>query len=128
MKLPITFSLLFFLILGLSWAGCKKDDKRDYLAEADCTQVDPIANTYAFSIKNILNNSCALSGCHDATTKENGIDFSSYASAKTAFETKEVLCAVNHGEGCEPMPKGGTKLPAATLNMLACWAKNGYPQ
>ncbi len=128
MKLSITSSLLFFLIIGLSWAGCKKEEKRDYLAEADCSQVNQSANTYTFSVKAILDGSCALSGCHDAATKESGNDFSTYATAKTVFQTKDVLCAINHGEGCEPMPKGGSKLPELTLNKLACWAKNGYPE
>ncbi len=127
MRIPLVLSLFFCLMLGLV-VSCSKDKKRDYLAEADCSQVDPLANTYAFSVKNILDATCAGSGCHDAATQSEGINLSTYASAKTAFETKEVLCAINHGEGCEPMPKGGSKLPTATINMLACWAKNGYPQ
>lgn len=129
MKLSVVSIFIVLLITGLSWAGCKKEDQgKDYLAEADCSQVDPIANTYAFSIKAILDNSCALSGCHDAATQQNGINFSTYASAKTAFETKNVFCAINHDDGCEPMPQGGTKLPQAVINMMTCWAKNGYPQ
>lgn len=128
MKLPIAFLTALTLLLSLGWASCEKESKRDYLAEADCSNIDPIANTYTFAVKNILDNTCALSGCHDAATKSNGNDFSTYATAKVAFQTQDVLCAINHGEGCEPMPKGGTKLPTLTLNVLACWAKNGYPE
>lgn len=129
MKLPIALSLVFTLILALGSVGCKKDDnKRDYLAEADCSQVDPIANTYTFAVSAVLNGSCALGGCHDAATQSNGIDLSTYTTAKAAFQTKNVLCAINHGDGCEPMPKGGSKLPAVSINILACWAKNGYKE
>ena len=128
MKLPIAFLTALTLFLSLSWAGCEKDSKRDYLAEADCSSIDPIANTYTFAVKNILDNTCAVGGCHDAATQSNGINFSTYITAKAAFQTQDVLCAINHGEGCEPMPKGGAKLPTLTLNVLACWAKNGYPE
>lgn len=128
-KLSFVSCLVITLGLALAWAGCKKDDnKRDYLAEADCTQIDPIANTYTFAVKAVLDAGCATGGCHDAATKSNGVDLSTYAAAKASFETQDVLCAINHGEGCEPMPKGGAKLPQVTLNVLACWAKNGYPQ
>ncbi|TNE56412.1 MAG: hypothetical protein EP344_12605 [Bacteroidetes bacterium] len=128
MKIPVAISLVCTLILGLAWSGCKKEEKKDYLADADCSQIDIGANTYTFAVKAVLDGSCATVGCHDATTQENGINFSTYAGAKAAFETKAVLCAINHGDECEPMPKGGVKLPAVSLNILMCWAKNGYPE
>ncbi|MBK9337523.1 MAG: hypothetical protein IPM98_13515 [Lewinellaceae bacterium] len=129
MKLPIASVLLLTLLVALSWAGCKKDDKNpDYISEANCTAVDANTNTYALAIKSIMDNSCALGGCHDAGTKSEGVDLSTYAGTKTAFETQDLLCSVNHGSDCEPMPKGGTKLSADVLSRLACWAKNGYAQ
>jgi hypothetical protein len=129
MKIYHTLSLVFTLIVALSWAGCGKDDKNpDYIAEANCTAVDANTNTYALAIKSIMDNSCALGGCHDAGTKSQGVDLSTYAGTKTAFQTQDLLCSVNHGSDCEPMPKGGTKLSAAVLDRLACWAKNGYAQ
>ncbi|MBK6931353.1 MAG: hypothetical protein IPH12_10995 [Saprospirales bacterium] len=128
MKLPISTGFVFILIIGLAWAGCKKDEKRDYLAEADCTLIDPETNRYTNVVQPIMLLSCALSGCHDAATQSEGINLSTYTGVKTAFQTKDVLCAINHGEGCEPMPKGGAKLNGATLNLLACWAKNGYKE
>lgn len=128
MKLSIVSLTALTLLLALSWAACKKDSKRDYLAEADCSAIDPIANTYTFAVKNILDNSCALGGCHDAVTQQNGINLSTFVTAKAAFQTQDVLCAINHGEDCEPMPDGGAKLPELQINVLACWAKNGYPE
>lgn len=129
MKLSVVSSLLMAGIVALSWAGCSKDSQNpDYIAEANCSAVDANTNTYTLAIKAIMDSSCALGGCHDAGTKSEGVDLSTYAGTKTAFESQNLLCAVNHGSGCEPMPQGGSKLPQATLDRLACWAKNGYAQ
>jgi len=129
MKLSIASSLLIACIVALSWAGCSKDSQNpDYIADANCSAVVANTNTYTLAIKDIMDNSCALGGCHDSATKSEGVDLSTYAGTKTAFESQNLLCAVNHGSGCEPMPKGSSKLPQATLDQLACWAKNGYVQ
>jgi len=129
MKIYQTLSLVFALVVTLAWSGCGKDDKNpDYIAEANCTSVDASTNTYALAIKAIMDNSCALGGCHDAGTKSDGVDLSDYAGTKKAFESQDLLCAVNHGNGCQPMPKGGSKLSSDVLNRLACWARNGYAQ
>lgn len=126
MKLPIALSLLF-LIAALGWTACG-DDTPNWLDQANCTGIDAVANTYNLNVKAVLDATCALSGCHDAGTASKGINLSTYAGAKAAFEDGDALCAINHGDGCAPMPNGGIKLPDATINLLACWAKNGYKQ
>ncbi|MFN0015342.1 MAG: hypothetical protein ACKVU2_12415 [Saprospiraceae bacterium] len=129
MKLPVFSIIVLSALVLLSTFGCSKDAQNpDYIAEANCSAVDVSTNTYTLAIKVILNSSCALGGCHDAATKSNGVDLSTYAGTKTAFESQNLLCAVNHGSGCDPMPRGGSKLPQVTLDRLACWAKNGYVQ
>lgn len=129
MKLSIASSLLIAGIVALSWAGCSKDNQNpDYIANANCSAVVANTNTYALAIKAIMDNSCALGGCHDAVTKEHGLDLSTYSGVKFGFQSHDILCSVNHGSGCDPMPEGASKLPQATLDQLACWAKNGYVQ
>lgn len=126
MKLYLALSLLL-LISALGTIGCG-DDEVNWLEQANCSGIDVNTNTYNLAVKTVLNASCALSGCHDAATKSSGIDLSTYASAKTAFESSKALCSINHGDDCLPMPQGGVKLPTATVNILACWAKNGYKE
>ncbi|MEQ1745836.1 MAG: hypothetical protein ABMA02_10440 [Saprospiraceae bacterium] len=129
MKLPVFSIILFASIVTLASFGCSKDAQNpDYIAEANCTGIDAATNTYTLSIKAIMDISCALGGCHDPITKSHNLDLSTYAGVKSGFQTHNLLCAVNHGSGCEPMPQGGVKLPADILNRLACWAKNGYVQ
>lgn len=116
----------FVLIMALF--ACEKGttNNNNYLDQADCTGVDIATNSYSNTIKDILDNNCASSGCHDAVTKESGIDLSTYGKAKTAFETTDCLCTIHHGSGCEPMPKGSAQLSAGVIKLIDCWAKNGY--
>ncbi len=123
-----SFSVLT-LVLLLVLVSCSKDDKNpDYIKEANCASVNASANTYDLFVRSVMSASCAFGGCHDAGSKAGGVDLSNYAGVKKAFESQDLLCAVNHGKGCSPMPKGGQKLSADVLTRLACWARNGYPQ
>ena len=127
MKLPVVVSL-FSLAALLAWAGCNGSSDPNWLEQANCTGIDASTNTYNLTVKVILDNTCALSGCHDAATQSRGINLSNYAGARAAFETGPALCAINHGDECLHMPKNGAKLPDVTINRLACWAKNGYKE
>ncbi len=120
-------SIIAVLLLMTALVRCSKEDKNpDYIKEANCSSVNPADNTYTLFVRGVMSAGCALGGCHDATTKASGVNLSNYAGVKKAFESQNLLCAVNHGKGCSPMPKGGQKLSADVLNRLACWARNGY--
>ncbi|MCS7036534.1 MAG: hypothetical protein RMJ33_13815 [Saprospiraceae bacterium] len=123
------FYYLSVLLLSLLVAliGCSKDDKNpDYIKEANCATVKADSNTYTLFVRGVMNASCATGGCHDAGTASSGVNLSNYAGVKKAFESQNLLCSVNHGKGCSPMPKGGQKLSPQVLTRLACWARNGY--
>jgi hypothetical protein len=123
--------LVFFALFSLPFilGDCNKEDSNSqYLENADCSAVDVSNNTYTKSIKSILDKSCATSGCHDAKSKEDGIDLSTYSSSKSAFENSDCLCSIHHGSGCDPMPRGSAKLSDATIQLIDCWVKNGYSE
>lgn len=126
MKKFVVFSLAVFFALTL---GCEKaTSNSSYLDQADCTGVDQNTNTYTNKIKGILDANCAFSGCHNASSRRAGIDLSTYANAKSAFENTNCLCSVHHGSGCTPMPEGASKMSSETIQLIDCWAKNGYAQ
>ncbi len=115
--------------IALVALACNKDSaSSDYLDQADCTGIDASTNTYNLSIKAILNNNCATSGCHDASTSAEGIDLSSYSAAKDAFNRTECLCSIHHGSGCTPMPQDKPQLSDSDINKIDCWVKNGYAE
>lgn len=125
MKLKIAITAFSMAALVVA---CSKESGKDYLKEVNCMGIDAASNTYATTVKPIMESSCAFGGCHDAATRSSGVDLSDYAATRQAFEKKSVLCSINHGSECSRMPKGGAKLPAETIRLLSCWAKNGYAE
>lgn len=123
----LLFGGAFALALALVFFNCSKEST-DYLANADCTGIDTQTNTYTKPIKSILDTYCATSGCHDAFARERGVDLSSYATSKSAFQTTNCLCSIHHGSECVQMPQGGAKLSDAIIQKIDCWAKNGYQE
>ena len=123
-KIPILLGLL----LAFVYACNNTDTAQNYLDKADCTGVDADANSYTLVIKDILDNNCASSGCHNASSRESGVDLSTYAKAKAAFQNTECLCSIHHGSECKAMPQGSGKLDDATIQLIDCWAKNGYKE
>ena len=115
-----------FLFLGvfalvLTLIQCTKDS----LDTVTCTGTTP---TYAADIKAIMDASCALSGCHNATTKQSGYDLSSYAGTISAAGKTAFLGSIQHKSGYDAMPKGASKLSDANLTKIACWVQNSTPQ
>ncbi len=127
MRKTIFALTLFSLSLLFVAYSCGKDSSGvDYAANADCSAIVAADNTYSNSIKAILDANCATAGCQDAVTAGEGIDLSDYAKSKIAFDKKDVLCAIHHGSGCEPMPSGGSQLSNSDINKIDCWVKSGY--
>lgn len=107
--------LMMFLV------SCGKDDDDPI----DCTGLTP---TYTHDVKAILDASCALSGCHDAVTAQNGINLSAYGPASSVSQETRFVAVIQHRSGFTPMPFGGSKLPDETIQTLVCWVENGSPQ
>lgn len=116
-----------FAIALIYLSSCSNDTGTDYFANTSCNEADDSLNTYTLKIKSILNTNCAKSGCHNAASHEAGRDYSTYASASSAFDNT-ALCTIYQDGTCKAMPENAAQLPAATLHDLTCWAKNGYPQ
>lgn len=121
------FSVLVTTIAVALIQSCAAD-KSPQPNEVDCSSIDTATNTYALSIKPILDNNCAGGGCHDAGSASSGVNLEGYQASKNAFETKPVLCTVKQSGGCVPMPIGAPKLADSLITKLQCWAANGYPQ
>ena len=112
---PLVFCFLFFLI------SCTKDQNSNF----DCTGLTP---TYTADIKQILNASCAKSGCHDAFSHQNGVDLSSYGGASDASRNSSFLGTIEHKSGFNPMPQDANKLSNDKIQLLNCWVQNASPE
>lgn len=86
---------------------------------------DTSVYTFSGGVQPIINMACK--GCHGATNAQGGINLSRFDLVKQATQQGKLLCAVNHGSGCSPMPKGGNKLEACKITILQKWAAAGCP-
>lgn len=115
LKISFTATLIAATIFA-----CTKDSVSTYTENVDCGTAVP---TYTTDVKEIIDNNCALSGCHDSDSSEAGVDLEGYSAAKNEFLNGECLCTIYHD--CKPMPEGASKLDDATIETLTCWVKNG---
>jgi cytochrome c553 len=122
------FSYLTILSVAIYLSSCEKEKSlSNYTDKVTCNEADDTLNTYSGKISTILNDNCATSGCHNATTHAKGKNYSDYANAKNNFDA-EALCTIYQEGSCTPMPRGASKLSDADIHDLTCWAKNNYPQ
>lgn len=87
---------------------------------------------YDRDIQPILMSSCAVSGCHDATTHKEGYNFSTYTTSKnavsagnpTSSKLYKVITASPSSESFMP-PKPYSGLSKAAIDTIYSWIKKG---
>lgn len=122
----IGFLAIVIMIITMGINSCKKANEY-YTKNVLCDEANDSLNVYSKNISAILNTNCAGSGCHDANSKKDGVDLSTYANSKTAFNSEDALCSIYGSGSCKKMPPSGS-LSAEDVHDLTCWVKNNYPQ
>jgi hypothetical protein len=102
-------TLIFLLLSCIVLMACNDaaDSNAEYMEATDCSGISP---TYTADVAPILNTNCALSGCHTALSPSHGLNLQGYQVVKSTFDQHKLLCAINHGNDCNPMPKGRPQL------------------
>lgn len=113
---------LSFLVIVL---GSCYYDKADKLYPASTGGCDTTNVTYALTVKPIIVQNCATSGCHDAGSQSGGYNFTNYADLKTAVESGRLIGDIYQQVGFNPMPKTGAKLSNCDLSKISVWVNNG---
>jgi hypothetical protein len=111
-------AFICFILFTFCLVACSKDE----ISPVDCgtTKV-----TYEADVKNIIQSSCATSGCHDATTRADGKSYSTYALLASESSKAAFLGSINHSSGFKSMPQGGAKLSDAKIKTITCWINGG---
>ena len=109
------------LLLIIS-AGCY-NDKADLLYPAGTCKTDSV--TYSGTIKPILNQNCALSGCHNDASAMDGVKLENYDGAKAIAVDGRLVGVVTHA--IAPMPKDRPKLDDCTIQKISKWVAAGSP-
>ena len=119
--------IVWLPMAALAWTtfSCTKDTLggNSYTDKVDCSGNAP---SYTSNVKNLLNASCAQSGCHNTASHESGVILDTYAGAKSSFLNGKALCTIYYD--CTPMPQGAGQLSSSNLDLLTCWVKNGCPE
>ena len=109
--------LAFLLLASTFIIGCSND------STDDLTVPPPVVITYQKDVRTIMSQSCATSGCHNATTNTVGLTLETYAQVRNAFENRGALNRMESTTNSMP-PQGN--LPEPTLNIIRTWITNGY--
>ncbi len=111
--------LALFTIGGLM--ACSDDDSMEMEMEEedDCADTN---FTYTNDVKQILESSCALSGCHNGQTSLP--DYTNYAGI-LAVSTR---AASRVKAGSMPPASAGITLSDSDINTIVCWVENGAPE
>lgn len=118
------------IVLMLAVVGFNSclSEKAPAPTEAIANPIDSAQYTYTLRIKTIFDVNCNQSGCHDAATAQSGVILADYATARNSTRIKSVICSMEHGTGCKPMPDGLPQLPDTTINAVRVWVAKGYPE
>lgn len=115
----ITYCCIIIILVSFYQFGCKKNNKETmYPATITC---DTSAVTWTKDIQPIVNNSCALSGCHNSQSASGGHVLDSYNGVKEIVNNNLFLAVVESGE----MPKDGKKLDDCSISKIRIWISNG---
>ncbi len=108
-----TISLLV-LLAGLS--GCFYDkEELLYPGTVDCSSVN---ESFNINVQPIIQNSCAIAGCHDAASTNKGGPFTNYNLIKN--KASIIKSQVTSGA----MPQGSS-LSANQIQLISCWVNSG---
>lgn len=110
-----------------------------FLVVSSCTKIKTLppaqvfvcnsqtAIIYSANISPIINQHCAISGCH-AGANSSGIYLTTYTNTKENFELGNSLCTIKHEADCKamPYPPSTSKLPDSLIAIIDCWAQKGF--
>ena len=98
----------------------------------ETTQSGTLWACYDRDIQPILMSSCAVSGCHNATTHKDGVDLSSYQTAIVRIKAGDpthssIYNAITAKSGSEELmpPKPYSPLSKAAIDTIYSWIKRG---
>jgi len=108
---------LFFALSILLFTSCSSN------STDDLTDPIPATITYKANVKSIIDQSCAVSGCHNAATNTAGLTLETYGQVKDAVMNKNAIGRMENSS--TPMPPTGN-LPTTTISIVKKWREQGY--
>ncbi len=111
---------LFAFSLLLTVAACGDDDDTS----------NPTCNTdnvtYTNTVADILNNNCAVTGCHVDGASQGSL--ASFDAASNFQSEDKLLSALRRDGNTEEMPQDSDKLDDCTIDKIEAWLAAGKPE
>jgi len=114
--------LLFAMLLLVGFIACGDDEEP--MTGVTCETADL---TYTNGIADIINGSCATSGCHASNTMTT-FPMGNYDEALAAVGFGRIIGSINHEANFSPMPRNGAKLDDCTIDKVTAWINDGAPE
>ncbi len=119
--------LLVIIILFVFITSCTKD-KGSLPAPIVLSDSCTTSITYSQKISKIINNTCAIAGCHVPSGYK---DFSTYLTLKSELDAKGItyfLSRIKSGGGMPPSyTSGPTNISTCDYNKIETWLNQSYP-
>ena len=111
---------LLLLLIGISYSSCVKEVGR--VVPSDANICDSLDIKYSTDIQALVQNNCALSGCHNgAAGAPYPNDLTDFATLKTVADNGRITVRVINEK---TMPTTGP-LPDSLIQKLRCWIEGG---
>lgn len=123
-------AILFTGVLAFAFIfGCtdKKADQVTPSPPPSSGGCDTTNVTFSAVVNPIIQNSCALSGCHTNATRAGGYTYESYTGLMRAVNNGRLLGAIRHGNGYVAMPQSAPKLSDCDIEKITHWVNMGAP-
>ncbi|HXS35498.1 MAG TPA: hypothetical protein VN721_02265 [Flavipsychrobacter sp.] len=105
-------------------SSCYSKNKQDLYPADTC---DTTNVTYSGTIQPIVAQYCALTGCHNSVSAQNGFDYTTYNGVYTAATSGLMLNVITYADGYPQMPLNGEKLSDCNINKIRRWINLGCP-
>lgn len=113
-------ALIFFVASSIILINaCTKDSVSEEEVDADCSETI----SFQSDINQMIQQSCATSGCHNAGAASAGFVFEEYQ--QIADNADIMLKTIRHESDVANMPVGGDKLPDSFIEKFFCWIEQG---
>lgn len=113
--------LFIFLMLLLAFTSCKYEKVEKVVQNGNPSACDTSQVSYKDDIRKIVKDNCG--GCHTSSSPDGGYRLDSYDGVKASVG--RLVGSVSHSSGFSPMPKGGNKLDACSIQKIEKWVQEG---
>jgi cytochrome c553 len=126
-KIPTTALIIFTATAAFIYSCSSKKGDTPNPANPNPVTCDTTNVTYAGTINPIVQQNCAVSGCHTNASQAGGYSYQTFAGLKSAVTNNRLLGAINHQSGFVPMPQSAAKLSDCDIQKITLWVAMGAP-